>query len=411
MGVIAKNTEGIQTVPALSSKVRNQQSGKRVLRRSEADATCASENDDDVRRAGAKGSEGKKAVNTNKKSRDSNGLALSRYFQEMATLHVLAPEEEFSAAREIENLEMVVWETLFSYAPAVDLVLAVVEKCMENSLKEFRSLRRSATILRKTKNKSNAMKLGRSAEKCAAALHPVDVDRRFFALVFSELLRIADGVKPLKRITFSPSSKTFQSYLTRVKAAERKASRARLDFVRANLRLVVSIARRFNHGRMGLGDLIQEGNIGLMKAVERYDYRRGFRFSTYASWWIRHAISRALADKGREVRLPVHMIDTKHRLTKATRELTVKLGRSPTAEELGAAADMPVDKVEKMRTYLYDQVLSLDRPVNDEDGRTFGDMLEDPSHEQGSPVDDLTVRRLTKEVLNTLHELDRKSVV
>ena len=100
--------------------------------------------------------------------------------------------------------------------------------------------------------------------------------------------------------------------------------------MKANLRLVVSIARRFNHGRMPLADLIQEGNIGLMKAVERYDYRRGFRFSTYASWWIRHAISRALADKGRAVRLPVHMIDAYHRIAKSQRELQSKLERPPT---------------------------------------------------------------------------------
>ena len=112
--------------------------------------------------------------------------------------------------------------------------------------------------------------------------------------------------------------------------ANRATMDARNDFVKANLRLVVSIARRFNHGRMALADLIQEGNLGLLKAVERYDYRRGFRFSTYASWWIRHAISRALADKGREVRLPVHMIDAQHRLTKARRQLTGELGRQPT---------------------------------------------------------------------------------
>src|SRR5207245_1830338 len=118
-----------------------------------------------------------------------------------------------------------------------------------------------------------------------------------------------------------------------VSAANRKMARvkqAKNEFVKANLRLVVSIARRFNHGRLPLPDLIQEGNIGLMKAVERYDYRRGFRFSTYASWWIRHAISRALADKGRAVRLPVHMIDAYHRIAKSERELQSKLERPAT---------------------------------------------------------------------------------
>ncbi len=180
---------------------------------------------------------------------------------------------------------------------------------------------------------------------------------------------------------------------------------ARNDFVKANLRLVVSIARRFNHGRMALADLIQEGNIGLMKAVERYDYRRGFRFSTYASWWIRHAISRALADKGREVRLPVHMIDAQHRLTKARRQLTGTLGRQPTSEELATATQMPLEKIEKMRSWLLEQSISIDKPVGDDEGRVLGEVLEDPDREDVSPTGDLEWEALTTEVRDLLHEL------
>jgi RNA polymerase primary sigma factor len=207
------------------------------------------------------------------------------------------------------------------------------------------------------------------------------------------------------RITFSVKSSGFLRYLKAVRSASAAAGEARNDFVRANLRLVVSIARRFNHGRMALADLIQEGNIGLMKAVERYDYRRGFRFSTYASWWIRHAISRALADKGREVRLPVHMIDAHHRLAKAKRELTAKLGRQATTEELSQATQIAPEKIEKMRTYLFDQSFSLDRPVNDEDGRHFVDFLKDPTCEEHSPADVLATQAITREIRSLLLEL------
>jgi RNA polymerase primary sigma factor len=136
-------------------------------------------------------------------------------------------------------------------------------------------------------------------------------------------------------------SRPFELYLQKVRGAGVALRDAKNAFVKANLRLVVSIARRFNHGRMPLQDLIQEGNIGLMKAVDRFDYRKGFRFSTYGSWWIRHAISRAIADKGRAVRLPVHMIDAYHKLSKAKRELEMLHGREATIDELATHTGSP----------------------------------------------------------------------
>jgi RNA polymerase primary sigma factor len=332
---------------------------------------------------------------TDKSSKTDGSGYLGMYFRDMQTLHVLRPEEEFTSAREIETLEIMLWEQLFAFAPALPILLDAVE-AETPGVAEVKALRKLTAA-------DAGPRLTKAAGRAAIRLREIDNDRLFVDAVLGAVDRIERGYRPLPRQV--RASKAYAEWLRRVESAARAAHDARNDFVKANLRLVISIARRFNHGRMSLADLIQEGNIGLMKAVERYDYRRGFRFSTYASWWIRHAISRALADKGREIRLPVHMIDAHHRLTKARRELTSKLQRPPTVEELAEATKMPADKVENMRRWVLEQSVSIDRPVGDEDGRNLAEVLEDPEREDLSPTADLEFLALTDEVKNLLREL------
>ncbi|MBA3397116.1 MAG: sigma-70 family RNA polymerase sigma factor [Deltaproteobacteria bacterium] len=337
-----------------------------------------------------------------KPARADGGTYLSMYFKDMAQLDVLRPEEEFTSARELETLEIMLWEAVLAYPPAVEHVLAAIEVAIQQLPPEVRALRKAAD----SADARDAKAWGKLAAKAARKLRASDTDHLFIdaALLTIDRVTVGIGVRGNTVGTLG-RERARAEWLRKVHQANRAAADARNDFVKANLRLVVSIARRFNHGRMALADLIQEGNIGLMKAVERYDYRRGFRFSTYASWWIRHAISRALADKGREVRLPVHMIDAQHRLTKARRQLTGSLGRQPTSEELAKATQMPLDKIEKMRSWLLESSVSLDKPVGDDEGRVLGEVLEDPDREEFSPTGELEWEALTMEVRDLLREL------
>jgi RNA polymerase primary sigma factor len=335
-----------------------------------------------------------------KPARPDNGTYLSMYFRDMAQLDVLRPEEEFTSARELEALEIMLWEVVLSHPPGIERIVDAIATVPDFTMPlEIKALRRMAT-------ERDAKAFTRAAAKAARKLRATDNDHLFIEAALGAIDRMTLGIGVRGNTVGSLGQRAkVTEWLRRVQQANRAAAEARNDFVKANLRLVVSIARRFNHGRMALADLIQEGNLGLLKAVERYDYKRGFRFSTYASWWIRHAISRALADKGREVRLPVHMIDAQHRLTKARRQLTGKLGRQPTTEELAEATNMPLDKVEKMRSWLLEQSVSIDKPVGDDEGRVLGEVLEDPDREVGSPTDDLEWVALTTEVQELLREL------
>ena len=221
-------------------------------------------------------------------------------------------------------------------------------------------------------------------------------------------MKIADKrIKQIVEETGITSADLFELH-TRLSVARRQAEKAKAELVEANLRLVVSIAKKYTNRGLQFLDLIQEGNIGLMKAVDKFEYKRGYKFSTYATWWIRQAITRAIADQARTIRIPVHMIETINKLIRTSRSLVQELGREPTPEEIAEKMELPLDKVRKVLK-IAKEPISLETPIGEEEDSHLGDFIEDKNAvSPAEVVININLADQTRRVLATLTPREEK---
>jgi RNA polymerase primary sigma factor len=331
---------------------------------------------------------------------------LSEYLASLGGIPLLTPEQEQQLAHELRDAEVRSWEIVTKAHEAVEWLAS-------NAIVRDKRFSASEELARLVASKKADERKGPADRlRLSEVLREVDDDRCLIDEVIAVLSQAVITPQPgedkvARRKRTLKRDRELRALVADARVERAKALRLRNRFVRANLRLVVSVARRFHHYRVPLIDLIQEGNIGLIKSVHRFDHRKGFRFSTYGHWWIRQAIERAIMNKGTQVRLPVHVFDQRREVQKAANHLTQKRGREPTSEELAECLAISLERLSEIQAAVPREPISLDDPVGDDEDRTLGETigdLEDPLPDER--VISETEARLVRRMLERLSPME-----
>jgi RNA polymerase primary sigma factor len=394
------------------------------------------------------------------------------YMNQMGKVPLLTREQEVEICKKIEEAEIAMKVIIYGLGFTAKEHIAIAEKLLseppkerfdrvivdkkianrEGHLKDLRKLIKKIHaadqkvdakyfVWQKAQQKGRKEALGRELKKMGAKLQELFVKFYFKQKVVEEMIVVAVNIhekfqaslrhlqeletqrntaerraaaeaeqhkiQTLELFGRMPREEFFKTFKD-LKAAADRALKAKTHMAEANLRLVVSVAKKYTNRGQSFLDLIQEGNIGLMKGVEKFEYRRGYKFSTYAIWWIRQAITRSIADQARTIRIPVHMIEIMNKLWRAQKQLTQELGREPTPEELADEMHMPVSRIHALLK-MAQQPVSLHAPVGDDGDVSVGDFIEDKSAENPSDVTSYSLlREKLSDVLTTLTERERK---
>jgi len=336
---------------------------------------------------------------------------LSQYMKQLSHIPLFTAEQESEKAKELEAYCLETWGTILSHPGMLSLLISYSQD-LEPETKE--QLNKLVGSYKRAASKSNTLPTRRNSkrdkliESLSMDLKSWDSDLAMLDCVLLSVRNsIWQGASELTGIY-----EIEEKQLIKLERSRGQALRTRNGFVRANLRLVISVAKKFHNDKLAFIDLIQEGNIGLLKAVHRFDYRRGFRFSTYAHWWIRQSIERAIINKGSQVRLPVHVIDSRRQVKRTTNKLNHSLGRTPSSEEIASSLQLPIHKVEEIQNGINPDPVSLDEELSSSDPRRFVDLVRDHSR---PAIDEALIRENTleriRDLMGLLNPMERDIIV